>query len=205
MDATPLERAIHWYDSNAEERTEIYLSLDAAATNAWWADLLPPSPSCIVDIGAGSGRDAAWLDGMGHRVIAVEPSSGMRREALARQTSESIEWVDDGLPYLGVLQRRGIRADAVLASAVWMHMPSSVRPQAMRSLSSLLRPLGLLAMTVRQGPAAPERAMHDVDAEEVVQLAVATGLQPVRRCRAEDLMGRGSVFWDCLVFRAPAT
>ena len=43
------------------------------------ADLLPASPSRIVDIGAGTGRDAAWLAGMGHDVTAVEPVDALRR------------------------------------------------------------------------------------------------------------------------------
>ena len=37
------------------------------------ADLIPPGPVRALDVGAGSGRDAAWLAKMGHQVLAVEP------------------------------------------------------------------------------------------------------------------------------------
>lgn len=42
------------------------------------ADLLPAAPSQVLDVGAGSGRDAAWLAKMGHEVLAVEPSATFR-------------------------------------------------------------------------------------------------------------------------------
>ena len=54
---------------------------NAAALNAWLTDLLPQSGAVIMDVGAGSGRDAAWLASLGHEVLAVEPSAAMRAEA----------------------------------------------------------------------------------------------------------------------------
>jgi hypothetical protein len=40
-------------------------SLDPATVHLWWLDQLPPGPAAILDIGAGSGRDAAWLAAKG--------------------------------------------------------------------------------------------------------------------------------------------
>jgi len=42
------------------------------------ADMLTRTPSRILDVGAGSGRDAGWLAKMGHAVLAVEPSATLR-------------------------------------------------------------------------------------------------------------------------------
>lgn len=38
-----------------------------------------------LDVGAGSGRDAAWLASWGYEVVAAEPAAGMRREASKRR------------------------------------------------------------------------------------------------------------------------
>jgi ubiquinone/menaquinone biosynthesis C-methylase UbiE len=46
--------------------------------------------SRALDVGAGSGRDAAWLVSRGFEVWAVEPSEVMRREAQKRHAEASI-------------------------------------------------------------------------------------------------------------------
>lgn len=70
-----------YYDSNAPSLTATYESLKATRLNAWFRDVLPAAPACGLDIGAGSGRDAAWLASLGYEVVAVEPSAAMVREA----------------------------------------------------------------------------------------------------------------------------
>jgi len=42
------------------------------------ARLLPKAPAFILDVGAGSGRDAASLAEMGHSIAAVEPVDELR-------------------------------------------------------------------------------------------------------------------------------
>ena len=64
------------------------------------ADLLPDSSGSVLDVGAGSGRDAAWFAEQGHSVVAVEPSSAMREAGKARHKSSKIRWLDDQLPAL---------------------------------------------------------------------------------------------------------
>jgi hypothetical protein len=53
--------------------------------------------------------------------------------------------------------RTGLSADAILLSAVWIHVRPAERPRAFRKLVCLLRPSGLLAMSLREGPAEPSR------------------------------------------------
>ena len=54
----------------------------------------------MLDVGAGTGRDAAWLARLGHEVVAVEPSAAMRAEAERRHPAARIRWIDDRLPGL---------------------------------------------------------------------------------------------------------
>ncbi|MDW7996350.1 MAG: class I SAM-dependent methyltransferase [Bacteroidota bacterium] len=83
----------------------------AAAYDQWYATLLgafaereelaalervlediPPDRS-IVEVGAGTGRVAAWLAHRGFSVIAVEPSAAMRRLGQQRTLGVPIQWV----------------------------------------------------------------------------------------------------------------
>lgn len=68
-------------------------------------------------------------------------------------------------------------------------------------LSGLLRPGCLLMLTIRQGPAAPDRAMHPASAEEVVSLAQDAGLVPLRRQDVPDAHRRPGVSWSYVALR----
>ena len=118
----------------------------------WLADLLPPPPALIVDVGAGTGRDAAAFAAAGYEVLAIEPSLGMRAEADRLHSSSRIQWVIDSLPALPVTSRLGVAADILSLSAVWQHVPPPDRPRAFRELVGLLRSGGLMVMTLRNGP-----------------------------------------------------
>src|SRR5690242_18590691 len=65
--------------------------------------LLPSSPVDALDIGAGTGADAAWLASQGHRVLAVEPTAEFRAFGIANHRSPLITWVDDALPLLSAV------------------------------------------------------------------------------------------------------
>jgi protein-L-isoaspartate O-methyltransferase len=66
--------AVGWYDDHAESSVERHDSLAPEKVNAWLEAPLPSQPALVLDVGAGSGRDAAWLVSLGHQVIAVERS-----------------------------------------------------------------------------------------------------------------------------------
>lgn len=64
-----------------------YESLTFEDVHASLLDLLPAPGATILDIGAGSGRDAAWFAARGDDVFAVEPSEAMRAHARALHPS----------------------------------------------------------------------------------------------------------------------
>lgn len=63
---------IAWYDAHAPELARTYEAIEAAHTHAWLADLLPKAGAAALDLGAGTGRDAAWLASQGFDVFAVD-------------------------------------------------------------------------------------------------------------------------------------
>ena len=80
-----------------------------------------------LDVGAGSGRDAAWLAGLGYDVIAVEPAGAMRAEAMRRHPEPAIRWLNDRLPGLTKVHELGLTYDLVMVSAVWQHVAPADR------------------------------------------------------------------------------
>jgi SAM-dependent methyltransferase len=194
-------RSVPAYNRRAAELAQVYESTTFENVHRGVLDVLPAGSAHVLDVGAGSGRDAAALARRGHRVTAVEPSAGLRAEAALRHADLSIEWVDDGLPGLVTLDGRSY--DLVLLSAVWMHIPLHQRRKAMRRLATLLRPRGLLVVTVRQGPADRARALLPVRPGEVVKDAEEASLTLERSLQEQDALGRREVSWSTFVFRKP--
>ena len=189
--------------SNAEGRAlaSRYETLDPDKLNAWFADLLPEAPASVLDVGAGTGRDAAWLAARGYDVVAAEPSRTMFDAARARHRSPSIVWFRDHLPSLETVFRHGASFDVILLNAVWMHTRPRERPRAFRKLVSLLKPGGLLAFTLRQGEVDEELGTFPADADEIENLARSHGAFVVRRGRAADGLGRPHVHWERIALR----
>lgn len=192
-----------WYDAHAPDLAKTYESLDAATLHAWLSDLLPRAGATALDVGAGTGRDATWLASRGLEVVAAEPSKAMREEALGLRPESNVRWVDDALPGLPQTLRTGVRFDLILLSAVWMHVPEAQRAQAFHTLMTLLKPGGLLAITLRLGPAAEERGMHPVSEAEIERFTLAHGAFVERRVEARDRLDRGEVSWVQMAIRGP--
>ncbi|WP_424216701.1 class I SAM-dependent methyltransferase (plasmid) [Streptomyces sp. BI20] len=196
------------YGGEAAARlVEQYESVGLADVHPHLLPLLPDSGARVLDIGSGSGRDAAALTERGHRVVAVEPTAELRALARARHPDRPgrppVTWVDDALPALPALRERGeTDFDLVLVTAVWMHLAPAERALALPVVAGLLAPGGLLSLTVRHGPVPTGRHMFEVPDEEVRTAAAELGLTPVHLGSRGDLHGRDGVHWSELVFRA---
>ncbi|WP_449231368.1 class I SAM-dependent methyltransferase [Azospirillum doebereinerae] len=105
------------YDRRTQEFVAQYETLAFEDLYADVLDLMPSELSVVLDVGAGSGRDAAWLTGRGHSVVAVESAAGMREEAARRRTATGIQWMDDRLPGLERVHRTGMVFDLILLAA----------------------------------------------------------------------------------------
>lgn len=139
-----------------------YESIPFTAHHHTELHLLPTVPSRILDIGAGTGLDAAWFAERGHSVVAVEPTAEFLAAAKRLHPSPLIEWLDDALPDLDVLVGRAQCFDLVMLSAVWMHLDEAERRTAMPRVASLLAPGGVMVLSLRHGPVPAGRRMFAV-------------------------------------------
>jgi SAM-dependent methyltransferase len=191
------------YAEEAEELFRRYESIPAADAHRAVLHLIPTAASRVLEIGSGTGRDAAWFASQGHRVVAVEPTDAMRIPAMALHPSPAIEWLDDSLPDLALLRSRGQSFDVVLLSAVWMHLDAEQRRRAMPNLATLVQAGGLMIMKIRHGPVPPGRRMFEVSPEETIALARIENLHPVLNTRTESSQEQNrsaGVTWTNLAF-----
>jgi protein-L-isoaspartate O-methyltransferase len=187
------------YAEQAAELFERYESTPFPVVHNSILHLIPSSPCRVVDIGSGTGRDAAWFAAMGHNVLAVEPTDEMRIPASRLHTSPNIEWLDDCLPHLSKVLARNEVFDLIMLTAVWMHLDEREREEAMPRLASLLRAGGIMVMKIRHGPVPPKRRMFNVSAYETIQLAKLDGLHPILHLSTETSRDTG-VTWTRLAF-----
>ncbi|MGA3402462.1 MAG: class I SAM-dependent methyltransferase [Acetobacteraceae bacterium] len=189
------------YAEAAEALARQYESLSFAENHRLVLHLIPTAPCRVLDIGAGTGRDAAGFAAMGHHVLAVEPTAEMRTRAMALHPSPRIAWLDDSLPDLARVMAGGARFDVVMLTAVWMHLDAAQRQQAMPNVASLVQAGGVMIMSLRYGPVPQGRRMFTVSAEETVRLAAAAGLRLVlRREGLAASLGQPGVTWSRLAF-----
>ena len=190
-------------DYAAAATPELIAGYDALPPEQIYAsvrDLLPTAPARIADIGAGTGRDAAWFAGQGHRVLAVEPVRAFREAGMALH-GDRIEWLDDQLPELTGLQSRG-PFDLVLLCAVWHHLDSAARARSMPVLAQATAPGGRLILSLRHDPNADGRLSFPAPPEEAIALASEAGLDLTHRAETESVHAESrarGVRWTWLV------
>ncbi len=190
------------YRANARTLGARFDSLSSAALYEPVAADLPSEPSMILDVGAGSGRDAIWLAGRGHRVVAVEPVTELKDGAGRAEGAFSVEWVDDTLPALATLRGREGAFDLILLSGVWHHVAEAARPQALARLAALLARRGRVIVSLRHGPGEDGELIFACDADRTIAQARAVGLALVRRIAARSLQpgnAAAGVTWTWLV------
>ena len=186
------------YDRDAAALAKQYESITFADVHRDVMHLFPGRPSRILDIGAGSGRDAAALARLGHFVSATEPTAELRRQAQTIHAGLGIEGLDDALPELERIRQRRPLFDVILLTAVWMHLDEGERRRAMRHVAELLPPSGKIVLSLRHGTVPPGRRMFDVSAEETTELGRQHGLTEIHRSDREDMLGREAVWWSFL-------
>jgi SAM-dependent methyltransferase len=197
----PIPSGTEGYAAEAEALVRQYESIAFADVHDRVMHLMPKLPARVIDIGAGTGRDAAGFAALGHSVVAIEPTAALRTRAMQLHSSPRIEWIDDSLPELPVVSARAETFDLVMLTAVWMHLDTEQRQRGMPRVAALLRPGGIMLMTLRHGPVPAGRRMFDVMPEETVDLAQQSGLSCIQRWHNIDsMLKRPGVSWDRLAF-----
>lgn len=192
--------ALDHYCREAPQLGPRYLRLDPRKIYAPVLRFLPATPARIADIGAGPGRDARWLTGLGHHVTAVEPVAGFCATGMAQ--APRARWLDASLPRLD-----GVEGpfDLLLMNAVWHHLDPDKRLAALRRLRSLAVRGGRLILSLRHGAGPEALPIFPVRAEDTFATAKAAGFSAVFSEAApaiQDGNRIAGVRWTWLVLQA---
>jgi len=209
-----------YYDRHAS----LLAARDAASTSAGsplpgvsrYFPLAFPPGSRILDVGAGTGRDAALLASLGHDVRAVEPSSELRALAASRhgELRERISpgFLPDSLPDAPSL---GGPFDGILCSAVLQHLPRHALFDAVFALRGLTRPHGRVLVSVPSGSGGrtldaehrdPDGRLYTpIIAGELQLLFERCGFATLGTFRDPDSLSRPGIEWTTLLFELEAS
>lgn len=194
---------LHGYAAASAQLVARFEDISSADLFAPVSDLLPKSPVRIADIGAGTGRDAAWFARKGHQVVAVEPVKELRAAGMTLHTEQGITWLDDQLPELSAV-RREPSFNLVILCAVWQHLNQDDRAIAIRHLAAITVHGGLLVMSLRHGVGAAERQVFPIAVESVIDSARRAGFEIIRAARAGSVQAgnyAAGVRWTWLALR----
>ena len=199
-----LPTASQWYDSNVDLMVNRYERFSFSEIHEYLLEHLPTKRPCLaLDVGSGTGRDAAALSELGIDVTAVEPSDAVRKKAEELHPNPRIDWVKDSLPKLKTILKIGSRYDLILLSAVWMHIAPSSREKAFRRLVTLLNLDGLMYITLRHGPFEALQGFWDISDDNIYNLAHKYGLFVVNHSTVDDKLGNEGVTWTRIVLNYP--
>ncbi|MGP9791084.1 class I SAM-dependent methyltransferase [Roseinatronobacter sp. NSM] len=203
----PIDPALSYYEDHAERLADGYEALTLERAHPALLTLMESRfegrAISVLDVGAGTGRDAAWFAANGHRVVAVEPSDAMQQIARRLHAGAEIRWLVDALPNLPVVSTSGDSYDLIILSAVWMHVKPDDRQHAMQTLANLLKPAGVIYVTLRVGPPEPARGIYPVSEAEVMSITTALGLSAKKLDEQIDLLGRSNIRWISMEISAP--
>lgn len=201
------DRTLDYYKTHAPELVRRYESIGPGVSRYFGVAF--PKGARVLDLGAGTGRDAARLARDGYEAWGVEPSDAMREVALETHPDLTGKLkagaLPDGLPDLETL---GGPFDGILCSAVLQHLPRPALFDAAFSMKSLLEPHGRALVSI---PAArPDvgederdpygRLFTTLSADELQLLFERIGFSTIGRWTDDDAGSRPGVTWTTLLF-----
>lgn len=200
MALTDPQDAIEYYDQDAPAFAQRYDGVTFESVHADVASWLPAVGAAVLDVGAGSGRDARALAMRGLRVVAVEPSAAFRQLAQGPK-DHGIEWIDDRLPDLSSLRAEDRRFAFILCSAVLMLLPQHLLSPSFGAMAQLLETGGILAINLRNPVSGePAELVYAHSDEQILAAAREAGLGLIRQNVASDALGRESHRWRAFIF-----
>lgn len=196
-------KTLAYYTENATEIARRYESV-VSPVERYFAMAFTPGAR-VLDVGCGSGRDAARLLNCGYDAYGIEPVEGLRHAATAVHPELVGRISEGGLPRTG--DAFGGEFDGILCSAVLMHVPDTDLLDAGLAIRRLLKPGGRLLLSIPASRGdflsgdrdSNGRLFSPYSADEISLLLGRLGFAPISRWGSEDVLGRSGTSWTTLL------
>ena len=195
---------LNYYNQNSLDVAKRYESADVTQLHDFLLSGLKPGGS-LLELGCGSGRDAAFMVSQGFKVLATDGSAEMVEQAkrLHPELTDQVSQLElpDGL------STESKTYDGIYAVAVLMHLSIGEIENTISKIHSRLTAKGRFIFSV---PARRDDVMaNEFDAkgrrftalspEGWIDLCLKYNLQIIRTMMSEDGLARGWVDWmNCL-------
>ncbi len=200
------KRTAEHYDTHAAELGARYESADMSVTHEILLRHLPAG-SRVLELGCGSGRDAAFLKANGFDVTGVDVSPAMLAIAQQRHPELSGRLHQASIPLPQGSSLLNQQFAGVISVATIMHIPEHDLFECASQMRDLLVPGGTLLLSASVGREGLEnnrdpqgRLFNERPAEELQLLFERLGFRLVARYDNEDSFAR-SVSWYTLVMQ----
>ena len=197
---------ISYYNRNAAEIARDYESLDMRHTVEPVAAYFPPRGS-VLEIGCGSGRDAAYLLQRGFNVTATDGSAAMISAAASHHPELAGRLRRHMLPEPLPFDPGDF--DAVISMATLMHLDRADLSSVFTEIHRVLAAHGVVGISVsterngldETGVDAKGRRFTVMPGEQWAALLEAAGFTLEAKWGNRDTTGRAGVAWTTLVGR----
>ncbi len=195
---------LDYYNQNALKVAERYESADVIQLHDFLLSSLKPGGR-LLELGCGSGRDAAFMISQGFKVLATDGSASVVEQAKIHHPELSGHVVHLKLP--GGLSSKLGTYDGIYAVAVLMHLSVQEIESTISAVNSLLATKGRFVFSV---PARRDEVMTNefdfkgrrfttLSPEGWKNICLKYNLQIVRTMISEDGLGRDGIVWmNCL-------
>ena len=190
-------------NSDLIQQAQKYESISPEKIHGWLRNFIPISTESVLDLGAGSGRDAAWLSERAKNVVAVEPSFEMQNFAKNTHLQANIEWINDSLPKLTKLRDKRQTFDFILLNSTWSQIPTEQRTESFYQMMRLLKPGGYLSLSFRIDSGRNKVGIYPVSLAKLKELASNYGVELIEEHQSADQFGRADIAWVHALFKSP--
>lgn len=195
---------LNYYSQNALKVAQRYESADVRQLHDFLSSSLKPGGK-LLELGCGSGRDAAFMVSQGFKVLATDGCASMVQQANLHHPELAAHLLHLELPD-GLSNGLGV-FDGIYAIAVLMHLSVQEIERTILGVNSLLAAKGRFIFSV---PARRDEVMTNtfdskgrrftaLSPDGWTDLCLKYNLQLVRTMISEDGLGRDGVAWmNCL-------
>jgi SAM-dependent methyltransferase len=193
-------KLISYYDQEAKRLCAKYESADMSQIHAWLNEVIPAG-SRILELGCGSGREAAFLHSKGYRVLATDGSEAILREAISFHPE--LQGVISRLTIPAAFPFRDASFESVLAIGVLMHLQEEDIQLTVNEVSRVLTASGCFVFSVPGSRDDLDANGRDIGGRQHTflhesrwtELLGAAGLEIVTRRKSQDSLGRAGITW----------